>query len=367
MKILTILGARPQFIKAATISRQIKKNSEIEELIVHTGQHYDSKMSDIFFDELEIPRPDYNLGISGLIHGAMTGRMVEGIEEIICSVKPDWVLVYGDTNSTLAGAIAASKLHFPIAHIEAGLRSQNPLMPEEINRILTDRVSSLLLCPTSSAIKNLKNEGFPFKVAYSDERVESQKIVNVGDVMYDAVLHYTKGTLPKSTLNELNLSHGEYILCTIHRQENTDDLVRLKNIVDALWELNKDKPVVVPVHPRAKSRIRVLPNYKKFNELTVIDPLSYREMLSLQRSAKRIITDSGGLQKEAYFNRVPCITIRDQTEWCETVYSGWNKLVGANCDEIVETVLSEFHPNSNSGNLFGNGDAANLILSELSK
>lgn len=365
MKILTILGARPQFIKAAAVSRRLKEMNDVKEIIVHTGQHFDQNMSDIFFEELEIPKPDYKLEISGLSHGAMTGRMAEKIERILLVEKPNWVNVYGDTNSTLAGALAASKLHIPIVHVEAGLRSNNPLMPEEINRALTDRVSSLLLCPTVAAMENLKGEGFPFKTVYANQKVIDQKIINVGDVMYDAVLYYKQKALQCDTLKRLNLLDGKFLLCTIHRQENTDNLRRLTNILDALVEINKDIQVVMPIHPRTRKKISETPNSEKLNELLVLQPLSYLEMLRLQISAKRIITDSGGLQKEAYFNKVPCVTIRDETEWEETLKYGWNKLVKANPKEIVDNVLSDSDPQPHSSSLFGDGNAASCIVNHL--
>jgi UDP-GlcNAc3NAcA epimerase len=365
LKILTILGARPQFIKAATVSRRLREKPFIKEIIVHTGQHYDPNMSDVFFDELEIPRPNYKLEISRLSHGAMTGRMVEEIERIIFIEQPNWVMVYGDTNSTLAGAVAASKAHIPIAHVEAGLRSHNPLMPEEINRVLTDRVSTLLLCPTDSAVENLKNEGFPFKTISPDEKIVDQKIINVGDVMYDAMLHYKQKALQCNTLKRLNLLSKDFILCTIHRQENTDKSERLKNIVDALARLSEDIPIVMPIHPRTRGKISELSNSAKLDNFLVLEPLSYLEMLILQSNAKRIITDSGGLQKEAYFNKIPCITIRDETEWRETVNYGWNKLVSADPNEIVNSALSEFNTKPGSETLFGNGNAALEIVNEL--
>ena len=365
MKILTILGARPQFIKAATVSRQLKQTKDITEIIVHTGQHYDQNMSGIFFDELEIPKPDYNLEISGLSHGVMTGKMVEKIERILFAEKPNWVMVYGDTNSTLAGALAASKLHVPIVHIEAGLRSSNPLMPEEINRVLTDRVSTLLLCPTTTAVENLKKEGFPFRTVHENRTVLDQKIHNVGDVMYDAVLYYKQRALQCDTLKRLSLAHGNFLLCTIHRQENTDNPDRLTSILDALVKLNKDIRVVMPLHPRTRKKINESANREKLKELLVVEPLPYIEMLRLQISAKRIITDSGGLQKEAYFNRIPCVTIRNETEWEETLEYGWNKLVAVNPMEIVENVLTDPDPQLHSGSLFGNGKAAISIVNHL--
>jgi len=365
VKILTILGARPQFIKAAAVSRKIQEFRSINEIIVHTGQHYDSHMSNIFFDQLDIPRPKYNLKISDLNHGAMTGRMVEGLEKIIEAENPDWVMVYGDTNSTLAGSVAASKLHIPIVHVEAGLRSHNALMPEEINRILTDRVSTLLMCPTKNAVINLRNEGYPFRVVGLRKTTVNQTILNVGDVMYDALLYYKQKAMTDVDLSHLNLEPKNYILCTIHRQENTDDNRRLSNIIDALSEINRSFPVVLPMHPRTKDRVKKVPNGNKLKDLKITNPFSYLEILKLQIGAKLIITDSGGIQKEAYFNRVPCITIRDQTEWIETVNSGWNKLVSAKKDKIVDAVHSSFNNVTSDNNVFGSGDAASLILKSI--
>ena len=251
MRILTIIGARPQFIKAAAVSRVIRLHNDIKEIIVHTGQHSDANMSDVFFEQLDIPRPDHQLDIASLSHGAMTGRMLEGIEVLIKQEKPNWVLVYGDTNSTLAGALAAAKVRVPIAHVEAGLRSQNPDMPEEINRILTDRISGLLLCPTKTAVENLKREGFPNRI----NGKRQQQIVNVGDVMFDAVLYYRERAQQEVNLETFGLEHQGYALCTIHRQENTDQVERIKSILSALQSIAKDLPVVLPLHPRTKAKI----------------------------------------------------------------------------------------------------------------
>ncbi|HFU75887.1 MAG TPA: UDP-N-acetylglucosamine 2-epimerase (non-hydrolyzing), partial [Arcobacter sp.] len=285
MKIVTILGARPQFIKAGTVSREIVEYDKIEEVIVHTGQHYDANMSDIFFEEMKIPKPNYFLGIGGKTHGAMTGQMIEKIEEVALNEKPDWIMVYGDTNSTLAGAIVASKLHIKLAHIEAGLRSFNMQMPEEVNRILTDRVSDILFCPTTTAIENLKKEGF--------ENFEC-KIVNSGDVMYDGALFY-KNLAAKPDIEIKN----NYILCTIHRAENTDNEDRLKEIFEALNEIAKEMQIILPLHPRTKQKIKNLS--LSLDNITIIDPVGYLEMVWLIDNCTLVMTDSGGLQKEAYF------------------------------------------------------------------
>ncbi|MEA3383322.1 MAG: UDP-N-acetylglucosamine 2-epimerase (non-hydrolyzing), partial [Campylobacterota bacterium] len=299
MKIVTILGARPQFIKAGSVSRMISNYKEIQEVIVHTGQHYDANMSDIFFEEMQIPKPDYFLGIGGKSHGAMTGQMIEKIEEVALKEKPDWIIVYGDTNSTLAGAIVASKLHIKLAHIEAGLRSFNMKMPEEVNRILTDRVSNILFCPTNTAIKNLENEGY--------NNIDC-KIVKSGDVMQDGAMFY-KNLAVKPTC----YIKDEYILCTIHRAENTDDERRVTNIFEALNEIAKEKQVILPLHPRTK---KILNNLKlNIQNLTLIDPVGYLEMVWLIDNCSLVMTDSGGLQKEAYFFNKQCITLRDETEW----------------------------------------------------
>ena len=361
MRILTIIGARPQFIKAAAVSRVIRSHNDIKEIIVHTGQHFDANMSDVFFEQMDIPRPNHYLKIANLSHGAMTGRMLEGIEELIQQEKPDWVLVYGDTNSTLAGALAAAKLHLPIAHVEAGLRSHNPAMPEEINRVLTDRVSSLLLCPTETAVSNLEKEGFPYE-AITKLR---QQIVNVGDVMFDAVLYYRERALKEVNLETFGLEHQSYALCTIHRQENTDQVERIKSILSALQGIAKDLVVVLPLHPRINAKISQY-NLESFLEnLYLLNPVPYLEMQRLQMSAKVILTDSGGMQKEAYFHRVPCITLRDETEWIETVGTGWNQLVGVDENAIVRTAKSAEPTTTTQTSIFGDGYAVKKIIDTL--
>ena len=339
MKIVTILGARPQFIKAATVSRAIQQynvenNSIIQEIIVHTGQHYDANMSDVFFEEMQIPKPDYFLGIGGKSHGAMTGQMMEKIEEVVLKEKPDWVMVYGDTNSTLAGSIVSSKLHIKLAHIEAGLRSFNMNMPEEVNRILTDRVSNILFCPTDIAIENLKNEGYGNLDC---------KIVKSGDVMQDGAIFYKNLAIKPSIIQNSKLNIQNYILCTIHRAENTDEETRLRSIFEALEEIAKEKQVILPLHPRTRN---IINNLKlSIQNLILIDPVGYLEMVWLIDNCNLVMTDSGGLQKEAYFFEKQCVTLRDETEWVELVECGVNTLVGADKEKILEAFKN--HPKFN--------------------
>jgi UDP-GlcNAc3NAcA epimerase len=350
MKLVTILGARPQFVKAATVSRELKK-ARVHEVIVHTGQHFDRNMSQVFFDEMEIPQPDYNLEISGLNHGAMTGRMLEKIEEVLLKEKPDYVLVYGDTNSTLAGALAAAKLHIPVAHIEAGLRSFEMKMPEEVNRILTDRISSFLFCPTTTAIKNLQQEGFDHF---------NCNVILSGDVMYDAVTYYKSKISTHSTILQKEiLQNVPFILVTLHRAENTNDPTRLKEICEALNEISHTVKIVLPLHPRTKA---FLATHQIRLNAHIIEPVGYFDMLALLQHCKMVMTDSGGLQKEAYFFEKFCITLRDQTEWVELVESGANVLAGA----TKKTILTLFKENYNKSvrlvdGLYGDGHAATLI------
>lgn len=354
MKVLTLLGARPQFVKAATVSRQFSKAS-IQEVIVHTGQHFDANMSQVFFDEMEIPAPHYNLEINNLGHGAMTGRMMEKAEDIMLKEKPDYVLVYGDTNSTLAGALAASKLHIPVAHVEAGLRSFDMHMPEEVNRILTDRISTLLFCPTTTAMRNLENEGY---------RHFNSRFIQSGDVMYDAVLYYKDKAAATSTiLTTIGLENKDYLLVTIHRAENTNDIARLRSIANALNELAKENTIVFPLHPRTKAYLSN--NNIKINA-TIIDPVGYFDMLHLLSHSKMVLTDSGGLQKEAYFFGKYCITLRDQTEWVELVHEGANAIAGADEHKIIST----YRENKNkvltlNTALYGDGHAAEFIVKQL--
>ncbi|MHA3904164.1 non-hydrolyzing UDP-N-acetylglucosamine 2-epimerase [Castellaniella sp. WN] len=355
-KVLTVVGARPQFIKAAAVSREMLKHSgQIEEVMVHTGQHYDPNMSQVFFDELEIPAPRYNLEVSGGGHGAMTGRMLEGIEQVILSEKPDWMLVYGDTNSTLAGALAAAKLHIPVAHVEAGLRSFNMRMPEEVNRILSDRVSHLLFCPTDVAVANLAREGI------------QQGVCNVGDVMYDVALHYRdKASTDSCILQTLGLVEKGFALATCHRAENTDIPERLGEILSALAEIARDLPVVLPLHPRTRKLVTEHGLERFLSSMTIVDPVSFMDMVALEQAAKVIFTDSGGVQKEAFFYRVPCITMRDETEWVETVALGWNHLVGASQARILDAYAKLTSlPIVEQGVPYGNGTASRLILQEL--
>ena len=353
MKIITILGARPQFIKAGSVSREISKYKEIEEVIVHTGQHFDTNMSDVFFDEMKIPKPHYNLGINSKSHGAMTGQMLEKIEEILLIEKPDWVMVYGDTNSTLAGALAASKLHIKIAHIEAGLRSFNMKMPEEVNRILTDRISTILFCPTDAAVKNLKNEGF--------DNFDC-KVIKSGDVMQDGAIFY-KDLAVKPDIEVKD----DFVLCTIHRAENTDDDKRLRDIFKALNEISKEKQVILPLHPRTK---KILSNLNvNIGNLNIIDPVGYLEMVWLIDNCDVVMTDSGGLQKEAFFFGKACITLRDETEWIELVDNGFNQLVGANQAKIIDTYskYTNLFNKDYSLDLYGKGKASKLIVEQLLK
>lgn len=356
MKIVTVVGARPQFIKAAAISRAIRNNytDKIDEVIVHTGQHYDENMSKVFFDELDIPRPKYNLEIAGGQHGLMTGRMLEGLEKVLLQEKPDWLLVYGDTNSTLAGALAAVKLHIPIAHVEAGLRSFNMRMPEEINRILTDRVSSLLFCPTETAVCNLLEEGV------------SQGVHNVGDVMYDVALFYRDLAREHSTvLQALGLAPGAFVLATCHRAENTDDIERLSAILRALADIATQLPVVLPLHPRTRKLIGDYGLAHLLAKLILSEPLPFLDMVALEQASRVILTDSGGVQKEAFFYGIPCVTMRDETEWVETVNLGCNVLTGAASEKIVSAAFERSWPKGNRSRPYGNGEAAIKICSTL--
>ncbi len=349
MKILTILGARPQFIKAGSVSREIAKHPNIQEIIVHTGQHYDTNMSDIFFEEMHIPKPNYHLGIGGQSHGAMTGRMMEKIEEIAQIEKPDWIVVYGDTDSTLAGAIVASKLQIKLAHVEAGLRSFNMNMPEEINRILTDRISNLLFCPTDTAIRNLRNEGFDSFGC---------TIVKSGDVMHDGTLYYRQF----AKKSNLEIDNG-FILCTVHRAENTDNIDRLKSIINALNTIAREKQIIFPIHPRTK---KVIEKNNVTIDFTLIDPVGYLEMIWLIDHCSLVITDSGGLQKEAFFFKKHCITLRDETEWVELVQGGFNTLSGSESENIVyiynqvKDKTADFSPN-----LYGDGAASQIVVESL--
>lgn len=351
-KIITIIGARPQFIKAAVVSKELSKS--FNEIIIHTGQHYDKNMSDIFFEQLNIPKPKYNLGIGGGTHAYQTGNMMIEIEKILVDEKPDYVLVYGDTNSTLAGALAASKLLIPVIHIEAGLRSFNMNMPEEQNRVLTDHISKILFCPTDEAVKNLKNEGI------------NNNVFNVGDVMCDSVLYYSKLAEQKFLNEELILTPifekrelNNWYLTTIHRAENTIDNKNLSEILKTLNDL--DKTVVFPVHPRIKQNIEELNNKNNYKNIYFIEPVDYLTMLYLTKNSEKVITDSGGLQKECYILDVPCITVRDQTEWVETLNKGYNCLSKPIYDELYNKILKAKINDNNKINYYGDGKASRKI------
>jgi len=358
MKVVTIVGARPQFIKAAAVSRVLRKTQGVREVLVHTGQHYDANMSEVFFEELEIPRPDYNLGIGSATHGAQTGRMLEAIEEVSFKEKPDWVLVYGDTNSTLAGALAAVKLHIPVAHIEAGLRSFNRRMPEEINRVLTDHASDILFAPTKVAVENLRREG-----------ISEEQIQLVGDVMYDAALYYGKKADCRSQiLNRLELKPKEYILATIHRAENTDDPRRLRAIFEGFAEVTQEIKVVLPLHPRTRAALVEVGLYDKvIGSICLIEPVGYLDMVMLEKNARAIATDSGGVQKEAFFYRVPCLTLREETEWVELVNLGWNRVIPPfSADVIADAIRSSLrHFEGVEGSPYGDGQSAVKIAQYL--
>jgi UDP-GlcNAc3NAcA epimerase len=358
MKIATILGARPQFIKAAAVSRVVRSefSGRIEEFIVHTGQHFDDNMSQVFFDELDIPRPKHHFALSGGNHGQMTGKMLEAIESVLLEEKPDWVLIYGDTNSTLAGALAAAKLHIPVAHVEAGLRSFNMRMPEEVNRIVADRLSTLLFCPTQTAVDNLAAEAL------------KKGVYNVGDVMYDVALYYRdKASNQSGALAQCKVEPKKFALATSHRAENTDDADRLKAILVALDQLASQMPVVFPLHPRTRKLIQSYGFGNLLNRLMVTDPLPFLDMVALEQNAALILTDSGGVQKEAFFYGVPCITMRDETEWVETVQSGWNKLTGANTQAVLDAVHQHLAspPIAALTSPYGTGNASSAILNHM--
>lgn len=396
MTILSVIGARPQFIKAAMVSRRMREEG-IKEILVHTGQHYDFNMSDIFFQELSLPEPDCYLGVGSGTHGRQTGRMLAGIEKLLIEKRPDMVLVYGDTNTTLAGALASVKLHIPVAHIEAGLRSYNKRMPEEINRVSTDHCSEILFCPTETAVKNLQKEGFANIVEngklvddefflsrnqsgfrLSDLRSAARTlplVINVGDVMLDIALEARK-LIEKKTGGEKKILEGyslkskNYILVTIHRADNTDNKENLQNIMEALKQITRSGlRVFFPAHPRTRKAL------EKFNLLTYItenliinEPVAYTEMITLESNASQIITDSGGIQKEAYFFKVPCIVARDETEWTELIEIGWNKVVGTAKENIVNSVLGTLNEDFSSKqriDFYGNGKASEKIVKAL--
>lgn len=359
MKILTVLGARPQFIKASVVSHVIGQMTGMDEVLVHTGQHFDANMSDVFFAELGMQKPAYFLDIHGGGHGAMTGRMLAEVEQVLQQEQPDAVLVYGDTNSTLAGALAAIKLGIPVAHVEAGLRSFNMAMPEEINRILTDRISRWLFTPTAVAGQHLLREGFA-----------ADQIIQVGDVMLDVALHHGERVgADAGLLAQLGLKPGGYVLATIHRAENTDHPARLAAIVDALAETARSVPVVWPLHPRTRA---VLARQGRLDalasQLTLIDAVGYLDMVRLEKHAALIATDSGGVQKEAFFYQVPCVTLRDETEWTELVDAGWNRLVPpTNAAEVARALASALGTEGLAITPYGEGDAARRIVAHLAK
>lgn len=351
MKVVTVVGARPQFIKAAAVSPLLRQVAT--ELIVHTGQHYDFNMSDVFFEELELPKPDYNLGIGSGLHGFQTGRMLEAVEEVLIREKPDWVLVYGDTNSTLAGALAAAKLHIRVAHVEAGLRSFNREMPEEINRVLTDHASDLLFAPTRAAMDNLSREGL------------LNRAVLVGDVMADILFRIQpKLRYAQELLERWGVQPGNYVLLTLHRPSNVDEPERLHQILLALSRL--EEPVLFPVHPRTQERIRefALGEIARAQPFRCVPPFGYYEMLAAEANARVIVTDSGGVQKEAYLLEVPCITLREETEWVETVEVGWNRLVGVRPGELLTALKQENRPDAHPS-VFGDGHAAERVVQSL--
>jgi UDP-GlcNAc3NAcA epimerase len=348
MKIVTVVGARPQFIKAATISRLLLHDPDVEEILVHTGQHYDPNMSDIFFKELNIPHPDFNLEVGSGSHAVQTGKMLEGIETILLEEKPDWTLVYGDTNSTLAGAVAATKLNIPLAHVEAGLRSFNRKMPEEINRIVTDRISDLLFAPTITAMINLEKEGLLAASCLT------------GDVMFDSTFFYKELILKNPDPYKINGLPQEFLLATVHRAENTDNINNLKNLFKAFSE--SGHAIVLPIHPRTRKiigkTIRIPEN------VHIINPVGYLQMLYLTMHAGKVLTDSGGLQKEAYFLGKQCITLRTETEWVETLHDNWNTITGTDPEKILEAIRSDA-PSSSQNSSFGNGKAAEAIVEKL--
>ena len=354
--VLSVVGARPQFVKAATVSRAIAARGDLEELLLHTGQHYDHGMSQRFFDELGIPAPRYHLGIGSAPHGAQTGRMLEAIERVLLAERPDWVVVYGDTNSTLAGALAAAKLNIPVAHVEAGLRSFNRRMPEEINRVLTDHVATLLFAPTDAAVSNLAREG-----------IAGPRVVRTGDVMYDAMLYHTDA-LDEGALARRGLQPGGYALATVHRAENTDDPARLDAIIRGLAAFSAVLPVVLPLHPRTRAALAAR-GFQPPAGLALEEPVGYLEMLRLERHARLIATDSGGVQKEAYFYRVPCVTLRGETEWTELVEAGWNTLLPPTSAEAVarglEAALARPVPEWRP--IYGDGKSAERIAAALAE
>jgi UDP-GlcNAc3NAcA epimerase len=359
VKIVSIIGARPQFVKAAVVSRALRGYPGVDDVLVHTGQHFDANMSQIFFEELNLPEPDHYLGIQGGSHGQQTGRMLEQVERVIQREHPHWVLVYGDTNSTLAGALAAVKLHVPVAHVEAGLRSFNRRMPEEINRIVTDHVSERLFAPTDTAVAHLRREGIP-----------EEKIQQVGDVMFDAArLFQDRASQKRALLDRLAVTAGGYVLATIHRAENTDDPNRLTAIFDGLAAVARGKmPVVLPLHPRTRQALASAGTLASYQQaLHLIPPVGFLEMIVLEQNAALIATDSGGVQKEAYFHQVPCVTLRDETEWVELVATGWNQIVPPHdAKRVQQGILAGLDRGRGSPvDLYGGGQASARIAGGL--
>lgn len=344
MKIVSIVGARPEFVQASRVSTAIKQ--EHEEVLIHTGQHYDAAMSGVFFSQLGLPEPDYNLGVGSGSHGAQTAEIMRRLEPILIDISPDWVIVRGDTNSTVAGALTAVKLSIPTAHIEAGLRSFNRQMAEETNRVVTDHIADLLLCPTDTAMSNLADEGLAGRSRF------------VGDVMFDSILHYREEALARPVMEELNVTRGEYVLATVHRAENTDDPERLQNIVDGLSSI--ESTVIFPAHPRTVKAMSHL-GISVSGHVRIVEPLSYLDMLCMEDSASLIVTDSGGVQKEAFLLRTPCLSLRDETEWVETVEAGWNVLVRADVESITKAVTT-FNPPDHQPAPYGDGEASHRIV-----
>jgi UDP-GlcNAc3NAcA epimerase len=356
MRIVTIIGARPQFIKAAPVSRAIAARPGLEEVLLHTGQHFDEMMSEVFFREMRIAEPKYNLGVGGLSHGAMTGRMLEAIEKVLLKERPDRVLVYGDTNSTLAGALAAAKLDLPVAHVEAGLRSFNMAMPEEVNRRLTDHLCALLFAPTMAAVENLRREGI------------TQGVHRTGDVMYDAALQFLALAESRGdTLGRLGLAPKGYVLATVHRAENTDDPGRLRTIVEALAAVAAETPVLLPLHPRTREALEAL-GVTVPRGVRIVEPVGFLDMVVLEKNARAIATDSGGVQKEAYFYGVPCVTLREETEWVELVEAGANRLAPPRDARMVHGAIRaalSAGPRAGGASLYGDGNASGRIVETL--
>jgi len=363
LKILTIVGARPQFIKSYPVSKAISEHKNLEEVLLHTGQHYDFNMSKIFFSELALKEPDYNLGVGSLSHGKQSGEMLKGIEKVIMKEAPDLILIYGDTNSTLAGALSGAKCHIPVAHVEAGLRSYNMKMPEEINRVLADRISTYLFCPTKNAVDNLAKEGFG-NFDYEGFKFKKPKVIFSGDVMYDAFLLCKKVLKPSAEIQKLTEDNDSFYLATVHRAENTDLKINLTNIMGAFDEISKDIPVILPIHPRTKQKLKDYGIVPK--KLKLIEPVGYFDMLFLLERCKAIFTDSGGLQKEAYFSEKPCITLREETEWTELVEIGANIIVGTKKESIIKVSqsLTKMNLKTKTG-IYGNGSVSKAIVNLL--